>query len=68
MDAVSTERIIALLQQKLTSWMKDRETYGDEDRMVVKDLDRLVACKDFAEALIGKPVNLQMDGKVTVGF
>ena len=26
------------------------------------------ACKDMVEELIGLPVNLQKDGKVTVGF
>ena len=28
----------------------------------------MIACKNMVECLIGEPVNLQKDGKVTVGF
>ena len=65
---VTQKQMIDYLQMFLTGWMEDAMTYGDEDRIVQKDLDRLCACKCMVETLIGQPVNLQMDGKVTVGY
>jgi len=48
--------------------LEDEKTYEPDDRMVMKDLDRLLACKDMVEVVIGAPVNLQRDGKITIGF
>lgn len=62
------EQMIQYLQEMLTSFNKDLERYGADDRIVDKKFDAMIACKEMAEALIGEPVNLRKDGTVTVGF
>ena len=42
--------------------------YGDEAEITTSFLDKMIVCKEMAEALIGIPVNLRKDGKVTTGF
>ena len=65
---VSGRQMLAYLQAKLTKFQKEAEKYGMEDRMVEHLFDEMIACKEMVEVLIGAPVNLQMDGKVTIGF
>ncbi|MBQ9631323.1 MAG: hypothetical protein IJV04_00175 [Lachnospiraceae bacterium] len=62
------ERMITYLQSMMDSFKRDEERYGLDDRIVLHKLDAMIACKEMAEALIGEPVNLQKDGRVTVGF
>lgn len=62
------EQLIQYLQSQMDDFQKEKERYGMDDRMVIKKFDAMIACKEMAEALIGEPVNLGMDGKVTVGF
>lgn len=66
--SVSAEQLLAYLQAKLTQFQQEAEKYGMEDRVVVSLFDEMIACKEMVEAVIGMPVNLQQDGKVTVGF
>lgn len=56
------------LQSRFDFWLEEREKFGDGERLVQKHLDQLVYCKDYVEYMIGKPVNLTTDGKVTVGY
>lgn len=62
------EQMIAYLQSQMDDFIAERAKYGGNDRMVIKKFDAMLACKNMVEALIGEPVNLGMDGKVTVGF
>lgn len=62
------EKMIAYLQSQLTDFEKNLEKYGPDDRIVDAKFDAMIACKEMVEALIGEPVNLQKDGKVTIGF
>ena len=62
------EQMINYLQQMLDKFTDEMERYGKDDRIVEKRFDDMIACKEMVEALIGEPVNLQKDGKVTVGF
>lgn len=62
------KKMIAYLQSMMDDFKKEEAIYGIEDRSVENILDCMIACKDMVEALIGKPVNLGIDGKVTVGF
>lgn len=66
--SVSKSQMLAYLQAKLTKFQEEAEKYGMEDRMVEKLFDEMIACKEMVEALMCEPVNLQMDGKVTIGF
>lgn len=62
------ERMINYLQSMMNSFKRDEARYGLDDRIVLHKLDAMIACKEMVEALIGEPVNLQQDGRVTVGF
>lgn len=62
------EKLLAYLQVRLCALKDDLNKFGAGDRIVMVDMDKLIACKEMAETLIGKPINLQMDGRVTVGF
>ena len=62
------EKMIAYLQSQLDVFKMEEARYGIEDRIVQKKLDAMLACRDMVEALIEEPVNLQLDGRVTVGF
>ena len=62
------EQMINYLQQMMDRVQKDIARYGKEDRMVEKRIDDMIACKEMVEAFIQEPVNLGMDGKITVGF
>ena len=66
--SVSAEAMLGYLQSLLDKFMKDSEKYGMNDRIVDKEFDAMIACKEMVECLIEMPVNLQKDGKVTVGY
>lgn len=65
---ISTETLIAYLQCMMDAWMEEKKRFGADDRVVKSDMHAMIACKGMVENLIGMPVNLQKDGKVTVGF
>lgn len=62
------DKMLIYLQEMLDKFMAEKEMYGADDRMVEKDFDDMIACKEMVEALIEEPVNLQLDGKVTIGL
>ena len=62
------DQMINYLQQMMDRVQRDISRYGKEDRMVEKRIDDMIACKEMVEAFIQEPVNLGLDGKVTVGF
>ena len=62
------EQMINYLQQMMDAFVNEKEKYGMDDRIVQAHLDNMIACKEMVEALIGEPVNLGINGKVTVGF
>lgn len=68
MELNKTEQMmINYLQQKLDEFQSVKEK-GIDDPMVRELFDDMISCKEMAEAIIQWPVNLQKDGKVTVGF
>ena len=62
------DQMIKYLQSMMDNFQKEKERYGIDDERVIVKLDGMIACKEMVEALIQEPVNLQKDGKVTVGF
>lgn len=63
-----TEKMmLQYLQEMLDKFMKEQDKLG-KDPFVTRLFDSMIACKEMTEAIIGLPVNLQKDGKVTVGF
>ena len=59
--------MINYLQSMMDHFMDQKERYGMSEYLESR-LDAMIACKEMTEALIQEPVNLQKDGKVTVGF
>jgi len=64
----SAADMIQYLQTMMDHFKKEEERYGLEDRGVQHMLDEMIGCKEMVEAMIGQPVNLTQEGKVTVGF
>ena len=65
---ITKEGLINYLQQMMDKVQDEIKRYGKEDRIVSKRIDDMIACKEMVEAFIQEPVNLGLDGKVTVGF
>ena len=65
---ITEKQMLDYLQAKLTRFQKEEARYGMEEETVERLFDEMIACKEMVEALIQKPVNLQKDGIVTVGF
>lgn len=63
---ITEQNLINYLQSQLDDFNEDKARYGISNHMVSKKFDAMIACKEMAETLIGKPVNLGRDGKVTV--
>ena len=64
---IAAEQMLRYLQSQMDDYKQEEQKYGADDRIVRKKCDAMIACKEMAEALIGMPVNLQIDGRVTVG-
>ena len=66
------EKMINYLQSMMDDFKNNEAKYDFENEIAVKivyeKLNAMIACKEMVEALIGEPVNLGHDGKVTVGF
>ena len=67
-ETVETKSLLDYLQTLLDEFLEDREHYGASDRIVQREMHDMIACKEMVETLIRVPVNLQKDGKVTVGY
>ena len=65
---ITKEGLISYLQQMMDKVQDEIKRYGKEDRIVSKRIDDMIACKEMVEAFIQEPVNLGLDGRVTVGF
>ena len=65
---VSSADMLSHLQFLLSEYMEEKERYGADDRIVNRKMHDMIACKNMCECLLSVPINLQRDGKVTVGF
>ena len=59
--------LVEYLQSQMNNFQEELKKFGPDDRIVVRKFDAMIANKEMVEAVIGKPVNLGKDGKVTVG-
>lgn len=64
---ITKETMIGYLQSMMDDYKEEVRRYG-EDHWTEEKLDAMIACKEMVEALIGEPVNLRKEGRVTVGF
>ena len=67
MEKTFTEQdLINGVQTMFNAFLEDKERFGIE--YAESKLDWAIGCKEMVEMMIQKPVNLKMDGRVTVGF
>ena len=67
------EQMIEYLEEMMTKVKAEEAHYKESNserdkRRYERDIDRMLACKDMVEAIIGQPVNCRLDGTVTIGF
>ena len=62
------EQMIAYLQGMMDDFKKAEAKFGIDSSYVIEKLDAMIACKEMVEALLQEPVNLGVNGIVTVGF
>ena len=62
--------LVAYLQNMMDDFKEEAEKFGQpaENRIADRKLRDMIAVKELAEHMIGEPVNLQLDGQVTIGF
>lgn len=66
---MATEKqLIDYLQFQMDRYKQSERERGFYNFETKKLLDGMISCKEMIENLIKKPVNLGLDGKVTVGF
>ena len=65
---ITVEQVITYLQFRLDDFVEFRKDFGDDDERTIAKFDQMIGAKEMAEVLLQMPVNLQLDGKVTVGF
>ena len=58
---------VTYFQSQMDDFQTDLKKYGKKDRIVTKKCDAMIACKEMAEAILREPVNLGIDGIVTIG-
>ena len=64
----TTRALLKYLRSQMADFKKAEARFGIADRVVEHKLDAMIACKEMAESIIGQPVNLKLDGTVTIGF
>ena len=62
------EQMLAYLQGMMDNFKREEARWGMNDRLVLEKLDAMIACKEMVEALLQEPVNLGVNGIVTIGF
>lgn len=65
---ITKEAMLDYLQQMMDDVKEDEKIFGKEDRIVRSKISAMIACKEMVETFIMEPVNLGLNGKVTVGF
>ena len=64
---IKVETILNALQGRWTDALSEGERWGKDDRVYKRKVDWCIGMKELVEELICCPVNLQLDGLVTIG-
>jgi hypothetical protein len=62
------KKMIAYLRHQMNEFKKLEKMFGDEDERTISAMNQMIGAKELVEAVIEKPVNLQIDGQVTIGL
>lgn len=65
---VKTVEMLEFLQEQFTYAKGLCDDFGHEDERARMHIGWCIGMKEMIEALIGAPVNLRRDGKVTIGL
>lgn len=65
---IMPETILQHLQARYTDALEEGKKYGQDDRVYRRKIEQCIGMKELVEELLGVPVNLQRDGRVTAGF
>lgn len=66
--SISKQALVNYVASYFQNWIEEKEEFGADDRIVKDDMKKLIAMRVMAENLIGVPINLGLDGKITIGF
>lgn len=62
------KQMLEYLQYLMDGFKMAEAKYGINDEGVLSRLDEMIACKNMVESIICEPVNLGLNGIVTIGF
>lgn len=65
---IMPETILQHLQARYTDALEEGKKYGQDDRVYRRKIEQCIGMKELVEELLGVPVNLLRDGRVTAGF
>ena len=66
--SISKQALVDYVGSYFQYWLEEKEKFGADDRIVKDDMKKMLAMRAMAENLIGVPINLGLDGKMTLGF
>ncbi len=62
------EALLNYLEEKFKKFLELKEKYGLDDEFTDKKLDEVLYCKEMAETIINKPINIRLDNVITIGL
>lgn len=62
------EALLNYLEEKFKKFLDFKEKYGLDDEFTDKKLDEVLYCKEMAETIINKPINIRLDNVITIGL
>ena len=65
---ITGKDLLSYLKEDYAEAMKYMKILGEEDERAQNRLLWCIGMKEMCEALLGVPVNLKIDGRVTIGF
>ena len=65
---IEATEMLEYLKDDFEIAMRDRRILGANDERAQSRMSWCIGMKEMCEALIGVPVNLKLDGRVTIGL
>jgi len=67
-ETIKATSLLHYVWWRFQEWKEEVETFGRDDPYVKEHLHGLLDMRIMAENLIGEPINLGLDGRMTYGF
>ncbi len=65
---ITRQTLLDYLQSQMDDYKENEKRYGKDDRVVRDKCSAMIACKEMVEVIIKEPVNLGLNGVISVGF